>query len=154
MSPPEDVIYAGKSIINIMPYKKVSLPFILSLMPQQHLVQESPIFFHKKIILDNVYISDNYIEENVFHLSEKTDAVIAEYRPNTTSESFKLMLIKYPDNDTARLAFDDVLKLWRSWGKWNLRRSNSYLSRQSATLHLLFAGKKYIWYGVPFCKQG
>ena len=68
---PEDVIYAGKSIINIMPYKKVSLPFILSLLPQQHLVQESPIFFHKKIVLDNIYISDNYIEENVFHLSEK-----------------------------------------------------------------------------------
>lgn len=114
---PEDVIYAGKSVINIMPYKKVSLPAILSLLPQQHLVQESPIFFHKKIILDNIYISDNYIEENVFHLSEKTDAVIAEYRPTTSLESFKLMLIKYPDNDTARLVFDDVLKLWRSWGE-------------------------------------
>ena len=113
----EDVIYAGKSIINIMPYKKVSLPSILSLLPQQHLAQNSPIFFHKKIILDNIYISDNYIEENVFHLSEKTDAVIAEYRPNTSSESFKLMLIRYPDNDTARLVFDDVLKLWRSWGE-------------------------------------
>src|SRR3990172_4852978 len=114
---PEDVIYAGKSIINIMPYKKVSLPFILSLLPQQHLVQESPIFFHKKIILDNIYISDNYIEENVFHLTEKTDAVIAEYRLNANAEPLKLMLIRYTDNDTASLAFDDVLKLWRSWGE-------------------------------------
>jgi len=113
----EDVIYAGKSVINIMPYKKVSLPFILSLLPQQHLTQNSPIFFHKKIILDNIYISDNYIEENVFHLSEKTDAVIAEYRPNANAEPLKLMLIRYTDNDTARLVFDDVLKLWRSWGE-------------------------------------
>lgn len=114
---PEDVTLTGKSIINIMPYKKVSLPFILSLLPQQHLAQNSPIFFHKKIILDNIYISDNYIEENVFHLSEKTDAVIAEYRTNASTEPFKLMLIRHPDNDTARLVFDDVLKLWRSWGE-------------------------------------
>ncbi|MBM4065254.1 MAG: 4Fe-4S dicluster domain-containing protein [Planctomycetes bacterium] len=113
---PEDITLAGKSIINIMPYKKAFLPAILSLLPQQHLVQESPVFFHKKIILDNIYISDNYIEENVFHLSEKTDAVIAEYRP-TSSESFKLMLIRYPDSDTARFAFEDTLKLWRSWGE-------------------------------------
>ena len=114
---PEDVIYTGKSIINIMPYKNVFLPSILSLLPQQHLVQESPLFFHKKIILDNIYISDNYIEENVFRLTEKTDAVIAEYRPNSNTEPLKLMIIRYTDNDTASLAFDDVLKLWRSWGE-------------------------------------
>ncbi|MBI2472642.1 MAG: 4Fe-4S dicluster domain-containing protein [Planctomycetes bacterium] len=114
---PEDVTFAGESIINIMLYKKASLPAILSLLSQQHLVQNSCIFFHKKIILDNIYISDNYIEENVFHLSEKTDAVIAEYKLNISTEPFKLMLIKYTDNDTARLAFDDVLKLWRSWGE-------------------------------------
>ena len=45
----EDVIYAGKSIINIMPYKKVSLPSILSLLPQQHLVRESPYSFIKRL---------------------------------------------------------------------------------------------------------
>ncbi|HHT9137141.1 MAG TPA: DUF6599 family protein, partial [Candidatus Wunengus sp. YC60] len=113
---PEDVILAGKSIINIMPYKKASLPAILSLLPLQHLVQNSFIFFHKKIILDNIYISDNYIEENVFHLSEKTDAVIAKYKPAADTE-FPGLIIKYPDADAARLAFDDVLKLWRSWGE-------------------------------------
>ena len=114
---PEDVASAGKSLINMMPYKKTTLPAIVTLLPQQYLVRESPVFFHKKIVLDNMYITDNYIEENVFHLSEKTDAVIAEYKSGIDSEPSKLMLIKYSDNDAARLTFDDVLKLWRSWGE-------------------------------------
>jgi hypothetical protein len=114
---PEEVTFVGRSIINLMPYKKVSLPAIMGYLPDQYLIQESIKFFHKKIILDNIYISDNPIEENVFHLSEKTDAVIAEYKHNASTEPSKLMLILYPDIDTARRALDDVIKLWRSWGE-------------------------------------
>ena len=113
----EEVVFVGKSIINVMPYKKVSLPAIMDYLPSQYLIRESSKFFHKKIILDNIYISDNFIEENVFYLSEKTDAVIAEYRPNANKEPLKLMLVRYPDAETARRALDDVVKLWRSWGE-------------------------------------
>ena len=113
----EEVAFIGKSIINLMPYKKASLPNIVSYLPQQNLVQESPVFFHKKIILDNIYVSDNFIEKNVFRLSEKTDAVIAEYRLITNAKSSKLMLVRYSDSETARLAFDDVVKLWRFFGE-------------------------------------
>ncbi len=114
---PEEVTFVGKSIVNVMPYKKMSLPTIMDYLPEHYLIQASPKFFHKKIILDNIYISDNFIEENVFHLSEKTDAVIAEYRPNPKTEPLKLMLVRYPDAETARRALDDVVKLWRSWGE-------------------------------------
>ncbi|MEK6559345.1 MAG: DUF6599 family protein, partial [Planctomycetota bacterium] len=113
----EEVTFIGKSIINLMPYKKAALPNIVSYLPQQNLVQESPVFFHKKIILDNIYVSDNFIEKNVFRLSEKTDAVIAEYRLTTNTKSSKLMLVRYSDSETARLAFDDVVKLWRFFGE-------------------------------------
>ncbi len=112
---PEEVTLIGKSIFNVMPHKKVSLPAIMDYLPQQHLVHESLKFFHKKIILDNIYISDNFIEDNVFHLGEKTDAVIAEYKPG--GKSVWLMLVKYPDGEMARTAFAGVIKLWRSWGE-------------------------------------
>ena len=135
-----------------MPYKKAALPNIVSYLPQQNLVQESPVFFHKKIILDNIYVSDNFIEKNVFRLSEKTDAVIAEYRLTTNTKSSKLMLVRYSDSETARLAFDDVVKLWRFFVKRNLSRNDSYFSEQSATLHLLSINKKYIRHNVPFNK--
>ncbi len=115
--PPEEVTLIGKFIINLMPYKRVSLPAIMDYLPGQYLVPESSKFFHKKIILDNLYISDNFIEGNVFHLSEKTDAVIAEYRPASNVEALKLMIVRYPDSDTARIAFHDMVKLWRSWGE-------------------------------------
>ncbi len=114
---PEEVISLGKSIVASMPYTKASLPEIMNYLPDKYLIQESAKFFHKKIILDNINISDNFIEENVFHLSERTDVVIAEYRPDANTEPLKLMLIRYPDIDTARLAFDDVVKLWRSWSE-------------------------------------
>lgn len=112
---PEDVTFVGKVLIDAMPYKKVSLPAIVNYLPEQSLVQESPKFFHQKIILDNISISDNFIEENVFHLSEKTDAVLAEYRTQADAEPLKLMLVRYPDSTIARHAFNDVVTLWRSW---------------------------------------
>lgn len=112
---PDEVVFIGKCIMNVMPYKKVSLPAIIEYLPQQYLVQESPKFFHKKIILDNIYISDNFIEENVFHLTEKTDAVIAEYKMKSDDGPLKLMMVKYPDSNTARHAFADVIKLWQAW---------------------------------------
>lgn len=114
---PEEVTYLGKSVINTMPYKKVSLPTILDYFPQQYLIRESLKFFHKKIILDDIYISDSFIEENVFHLSEKTDAALAEYKSSVHEGTLKLMIIQYSDDDTARIAFDDVIKLWRVWSE-------------------------------------
>lgn len=112
---PEEVAFVGKFIINTMPYKKNILPAIMDYLPRRYLMKSSVIFFHKKIVLDNLSISDKFIEENVFHLSDKTDAVIAEYMPDPDRETFKLMVVCYPDNDTAQRAFEDVVKLWRSW---------------------------------------
>jgi len=114
---PDEVVLVGKSIINIMPYKKAQLPSITACLPRQHLIQESIKFFHQKIILDNISISDNFIEENVFGLSEKTNAVIAEYQPDTNASPLKLMVIKYPDTRLATSALQGALKVWRAWGE-------------------------------------
>ena len=67
--------------------------------------------------MDNISISDNFIEENVFGLGEKTDAVIAEYKPDDNSEPLKLMVVKYPDARLAAAALQDTLKAWRAWGE-------------------------------------
>ncbi|MCF6157434.1 MAG: 4Fe-4S dicluster domain-containing protein [wastewater metagenome] len=114
---PEEIIFIGKYIINLMPYKKTQLPAVMNYLPQEYLIKESPIFFHKKIVLDNLYISDNFIEENVFHLNEKTDCVVAEYKADSHGDSLKLMIVKYPDDNAARLAFHDVVALWQTWNE-------------------------------------
>lgn len=107
----------GKSIIDLMPYKKEILPDIVRYLPEDSLVKESLKFFHEKIMLDNIYISDNFIEENVFHLSKQTDAIIAEYKTGEEVTPLLLLLIKYPDRDAASIAFEAVVQLWRSWGE-------------------------------------
>ncbi|MBM4055199.1 MAG: 4Fe-4S dicluster domain-containing protein [Planctomycetes bacterium] len=112
-----EVSSVGKSIIDVMPYKKEILPDIIRYLPENNLVKESLKFFHKKIILDNIYLSDNFIEENVFHLSEQTDAIIAEYKHGEEESPLLLMLVKYPDSNTASNALEDAVQVWRTWGE-------------------------------------
>lgn len=150
---PEEVIFIGKSIVDLMPYKKVSLPTIMNYLPGQYLLRESPRFFHKKIILDNIYISDNFIEENVFCFSEKTDAVVAEYRPNINSEPLKLMIVRYPDGDTARRAFDGVVKLWRLWGEKELSEGMIHTFQDKALRYTSCMQKTNIL-GMTFLSPG
>ncbi|MCF6149497.1 MAG: 4Fe-4S dicluster domain-containing protein [Candidatus Kuenenia sp.] len=114
--PAGEITAAGKSVIDLMPYKKEMLPDIVRYLPENNLVKESLKFFHKKIILDNIFISDNFIEENVFHLSEQTNAVIAEYEYGE-EVSLLLMLVKYPDSNIASSALEDAIQLWRAWGE-------------------------------------
>ena len=65
--------------------------------------------------MDNISISDNFTEENVFGLGEKTDAVIAEYKPDGNAEPLKLMVVEYPDVRLAAAALQNALKTWRAW---------------------------------------
>ena len=140
----DDVTLVGKTILSLMPYKKLRLPSVMSYLPQQHLIKESIKFFHKKIILDSIYISENFIEENVFHLSEKTDAVVAEYKFDNDTETFKLIIIKYPDIDTATLAIEDVTKLWRTWCEKELTHENIYIFKDKLQYYTLCLKEKNI----------
>ncbi|HHT9150431.1 MAG TPA: DUF6599 family protein [Candidatus Wujingus californicus] len=140
----DDVILVGKTILSLMPYKKLRLPSVMSYLPQQHLIKESIKFFHKKIILYSIYISENFIEENVFHLSEKTDAVVAEYKFDNDTEIFKLIIIKYPDIDTATLAIEDVTKLWRTWCEKELTHENVYTFQDKLQYYTLCLKEKNI----------
>ena len=63
-----------------IPSGNLSLPAILRYLPEDGYVEGSSRYFHKKIILDNLYISDRFIDKNVFNLSEQTDAVVADYK--------------------------------------------------------------------------
>ena len=140
----DDVTLVGKTILSLMPYKKLRLPSVMSYLPQQHIIKESIKFFHKKIILDNIYISENFIEENVFHLSEKTDAIVAEYKFDNDTETFKLIIIKYPDIDTATLAIEDVTKLWRTWCEKELTHENVYTFQDKLQYYTLCLKEKNI----------
>jgi hypothetical protein len=76
-------------------------PELLARIPQKNLLKQSLYYFHKNIILNNLYFLSN---ENILNLSEKTDAVLASYKSD--SEILKLLLIEYPDTIGSKKAFE------------------------------------------------
>jgi hypothetical protein len=114
---PDDVTFIGTSITGNIPSGKVRLPAILGYLPEDGYVQGSSRYFHKKIILDNLYISDRFIDKNVFNLSEQTDAVVADYKSAKSSSSFKMLIVKYADKQTALESFNNFSELRESWGE-------------------------------------
>ena len=100
---------------------KVSLPAILRYLPEDGYVQGSSRYFHKKIILDNLYISDRFIDKNVFNLSEQTDAVVADYKSVKNRLPFKMLIVKYSDKQVAAESFNNFVELRESWGEKGLK---------------------------------
>jgi hypothetical protein len=81
--------------------KKGELPELLSKLPVEGLVHNSERFFHKQIVLNNLYFLST---ENLLNLNEKTSAVLGDYLLGKMN--LKLLLISYPDTFSARSAFE------------------------------------------------
>jgi hypothetical protein len=85
--------------------QKGKLPELLSRLPQEGLIPNSEKFFHKQIVLNNLYFLST---ENLLNLNEKTSAVMADY--SIGKMSLKLLLISYPDSSQAKLALENFCK--------------------------------------------
>jgi hypothetical protein len=73
------------------------LPFLVSKLPSDSLLKGSVRFFHKSIILRNLYFFERL---SVLHLDNLTDCVTADYTIN--ENSLKLLLIQYTDTSIAK----------------------------------------------------
>jgi hypothetical protein len=77
-------------------------PELLAKLPADGLVPHSDRFFHKQIILNNLYFLST---ENMLNLNEKTSAVMGDYVLGKMK--LKLLLISYPDTSSAKSAFEN-----------------------------------------------
>lgn len=120
-----DVRLIGKAVVKKLPSVAVLKPVLLTFLPEEGLISESIKFFHEKIILDNILITEHFIGKNVFGLNQKIQVVIADYKPvlseaNVTkliSEPVRLMVVKYPDVSDAEKAFNGFVGLRKGWGE-------------------------------------
>ena len=80
------------------------LPEIISLLPQEFLVRESIRYFHHYIWLNSHYF---VAAENILHIDEKTEAVLARY--GEQGARHVLLLVKYATQEDARKAHRDFL---------------------------------------------
>ncbi len=114
---PKDVTFFGATMVKNIPSGSVHEPDIIRYLPEEGYIQESIKFFHKKINLDNIYITDRFMKENVLNLSEHTDAVVAEYKSEKSSLPFKVLIVKYNDKSVASASYKNIMELKKSWGE-------------------------------------
>lgn len=81
------------------------IPDIIGYLPGDNRVEEGYCYFHHYIWLNAYYFIAAY---NILDIDEKTDAVIAKYGP--PDKRSYLLLVQYPDEETARTAFDKFIK--------------------------------------------
>lgn len=80
------------------------LPEILTLLPKGGLVEESIRYFRHYIWVNFYY----YIaDENILHIDDKTDAVLAKYGEG--EDRALLLLVQYTSSEAARMAHDDFV---------------------------------------------
>jgi hypothetical protein len=123
---PDDITFIGTAIVDNILAGKVSLPAILMYLPEDGYIQGSSRYFHKKIILDNIYISDKFIDRNVLNLSEQTDAVVADYKSDKSSLPFKILIVKYSEKSVAEESFKNFIELRESWGEDSVKTDTLY----------------------------
>lgn len=103
----EDVLAFGRQVDSKIAITG-SKPKLLSLILEENIVPNSLHFFHENICLNNIC----YIPESVeLGLSQQTDAVTAEYALGG-KQPLRLLLIKYPDELTAKAAFESFSKTY------------------------------------------
>ncbi|UCG53243.1 MAG: hypothetical protein JSW58_06730 [Candidatus Latescibacterota bacterium] len=81
------------------------IPAILNLLPTDGLAEESVRYFHHYVWLNSHYF---VASENILHIDENTDAVLAKYGKGDTRHI--LLVVEYPDDEHARRANDDFVK--------------------------------------------
>lgn len=80
-------------------------PELLSRVPKDNLIPNSDHFFHKQILLNNLYFLS---DKNILNLSDKTDCLLADFKFD--EQILKLLLIKYPDPKNAENAYESFNK--------------------------------------------
>ena len=113
----DEVVRIAQSLLVKMLGERSAPPKLLKYLPTEGLIYTSIKFFHKKIVLDNIYTSKRPIEENILGLGDDTDALMGEYVIEKGIPTKKLLLIKYPDTERAREGRIRYIELRQSWGE-------------------------------------
>ncbi len=75
-------------------------PRLLSKIPKHDLIPDSDHFFHKQMLLNNLYFLS---DKNILKLSDETDCILADFKVD--EQILKFLLIEYRDSTEARNAY-------------------------------------------------
>ncbi len=103
----KQAIFGIAKNINAAVPKEGALPQVLTLLPKEGLAEESVRYFHHHAWLNSHYF---VADENILHINEKTDAVLARY--GEKGKRSILLLVKYESDADAKRACDDFVKYY------------------------------------------
>jgi hypothetical protein len=92
-------VYEIGRVVNSRIPRKGELPAILKHLPTEQLEEASIRYFHHHVWQNSYYF---ITEENIFHIDEDTDALLARY-----TDLGIMLLIEYPDQEDAEKALQD-----------------------------------------------
>ncbi len=82
-------------------------PELLSKIPKDNLISNSDHFFHKQILLNNLYFLS---DKNILNLSDETNCLLADFKFD--NQILKLLLLEYPDSVKAQNAYESFNKFY------------------------------------------
>ncbi|MDR4504641.1 MAG: 4Fe-4S dicluster domain-containing protein [Candidatus Scalindua sp.] len=122
----DDLTFFGASLVKTLPSGDVQEPDILKFIPEEGQRNGSIKFFHEKINLDNIYIADTFMKENILNLSEDTDAAVAEFDSESSSLPYKILIVRYSDKSSASAAYNNLVGLKKSWGEESVSDTENF----------------------------
>jgi hypothetical protein len=150
---PDALRKIGQTIVDRIEGPKASAPAIVGLLPAKGQAPGSVKFFHDKLLLDNIYLTDSLIEENIFTLGDDAQAAAANYQQAGAEVPFVLMLIQYPSADRPVAAQAGLLKLRKTWDETIEKSGDLTVSKDANGLSSTIAAKGRYLLGVFRCKD-
>ncbi len=99
----KETIFQLGGKIDLKIQKEGNLPLLMQKVPSDSLVPGSVYFFHKQIILNDLFPFSNL---DMLGLGTETDCVLADFR--VCEDHLKLLLIQYPDTAKAKNVKDKL----------------------------------------------
>ncbi|UCC40923.1 MAG: hypothetical protein JSV96_05675 [Candidatus Aminicenantes bacterium] len=103
----KNMLFALGKIVASAIKEEGEMPDIVSLLPQENLVEKSAHYFHNHLILNyHFYVSD----ENILLLDQESEAALGVYKEN--DERAYLLVVSYPEKDKVSKAYVSFTKAY------------------------------------------
>lgn len=103
-----DVMKIGRAIAGNIK-KEGQKPALIKFLPAEGLFERDTRYFHHHLVLNHHYFLSH---QNILHLGERTNGVLATYPQQQTKEKTYLLLVQYPDKKLAEKAFQSFVKAY------------------------------------------
>jgi len=84
-------------------------PKLIQFLPEEDLSERTLRYFHLHLVLNHHYFLSH---QNILHLGERTNGILATYLPRQTKEKTFLLLVQYSTKVLAENAFQSFVKAY------------------------------------------